>query len=138
MIDQVGSAFRHPPAITTRTEPAALARKRNEPVQAAVAAAKPREPARQEPAPEEVPKRALDERREAVAVAQTGRLGQEGLEVILHDPVKDAAGGTTGFVARGRPGHPVDEAEGVPTSQLDAIRPEPAIAVVRRCRSCAL
>jgi hypothetical protein len=34
--------------------------------------------------------------RQAVAVAQTGRLGQEGLEVILHDLVKDAVDGRRG------------------------------------------
>jgi hypothetical protein len=116
-IDQVGSAFRHPPATTTRAERAPLARERDEPIQGAPVAAKPREATSQEPAPEEVPKRALDEWRQAVTVAQPRRLGQERLEVILHDLVKDAAAGIAGFVARGRPGHPAHDAEAVPTSQ---------------------
>ncbi|HUF09994.1 MAG TPA: hypothetical protein VMO47_11775 [Rhodothermales bacterium] len=71
-------------------------------------------------------------------VVLTERVRAEGLEVILHDLVKDAAGRTTGFVARGRTGHPVQEAEGMPTSQLDTIRLAPVITVVRRCRSCAV
>jgi hypothetical protein len=116
-IDQVGSAFRHPPATTTRAERAPLARERDEPIQGAPVAAKPREATSQEPAPEEVPKRALDEWRQAGTVAQPRRLGQERLEVILHDLVKDAAAGIAGFVARGRPGHPAHDAEAVPTSQ---------------------
>jgi len=82
----VCSAFGHAPAATARTERATLARERDESVQAAAAAVKAREPARQEPAPEELPKGPLDELRQAVAVAQTGSLGEQGLEVILHDP----------------------------------------------------
>lgn len=79
MVDQVCGAFRHAAATTARTEGATLAREGDEPVQATVAAVKPREPACQESALEELPKGALDELRQAVAVAQTGRLHQEGL-----------------------------------------------------------
>jgi hypothetical protein len=117
MVHQMRGTFGHAATTAARTQRTALARERDEPVEAAVAAAKPREPPSQESAPEEVPKRALDEWRQAVAVAQPRRLGQEGLEVILHDLVKDAAGGATRFVARGRPGHSARKAEGVPTSQ---------------------
>jgi hypothetical protein len=113
-----------------------------QPVNAAVTALKPRESARQVPAPEELPKGALNERRQAVGVAQSARLGQERLEVILHDPVKHAAGGTTRFVARGRPGHPAHEAEAVPTSHSHPISatargfPSSDLPFVRRGR-CA-
>jgi hypothetical protein len=72
---------------------APLARERDEPVQAAAVAVKPREPPR-------VPKTRSRQMPQAVAAAQPGRLGHERLEVILHDPMKDAVGGR--FVARGR------------------------------------
>ena len=90
----------------------------------------------QEDAPEELPKRPLDERWQAVAIAQTGRLHQEGLQVVPHDPVQDASFGTMGFVACGRPGHPADEAEGVPSSPHHAKRAkiEPTSAFLRRPR----
>jgi len=98
----------------------------------------PRESACQEPAPEELPERPFDEHRHAIAVAQLRGACEEGFQVILHDLVKDTAGGIAGFVARGRPGHPAHEAEAVPTSHPHAIRPEPANAVVRHCRFCAV
>jgi hypothetical protein len=122
VIDQMRSTFGHAAPTTARTQRTTLARERDEPVEAAVAAAKPREPASQESAPEELPKRALDELRQPVAAAQAGRLGQERLEVIPHDPVKHAAGGPTRFVARRRMGHSARKAEGVPVSQPRANR----------------
>jgi hypothetical protein len=45
VIEQVGSSLGHPAAAATGTDRAALARKRDQPVEATVAAAKPREPA---------------------------------------------------------------------------------------------
>lgn len=115
MIDQVGSAFRHPPATTTRAERAPLARERDETVQGAAVAAKSREPTRQEAAPEERPERPFDERRHPVPFAESAGLLEEGLQVILHNCVQHAAGGIPRFVARGRLGHPVHEADRVPT-----------------------
>jgi hypothetical protein len=120
VIHQMRGAFGHAAATAARTQCPPFARERHEPVEAAVAATKPREPARQEPAPEEVPKRPIDKLRHTLAVAHPGRLRQERLEVILHNPVEHAGGGATWFVARGRLSHPVDEAEAVPTSQPHA------------------
>jgi hypothetical protein len=124
-IDQMRGAFGHAAATAARTQRPALARERHELVVAAFTAATPREPARQAPAPEEVPKRPLDKVRHTLAVAYPGGLRQEGLEVILHDPVEHAAGGTTRFVARGEPGHPPRVAAAMPTSQSPANRPKP-------------
>ena len=45
VIEQVGGSLGHPAAAATGTDRAALARKRDQPVEATVAAAKPREPA---------------------------------------------------------------------------------------------
>jgi len=65
VFDQMRGTFGHAATTAARTERAPLARERDEPVQATVAAVKPREPARQEPAPEECPKGVLDEPRHA-------------------------------------------------------------------------
>jgi hypothetical protein len=97
-----------------------------------------REPARQEPAPEKGPKRALDELRHTLAVAHLGRLGQERLEVILHDPVKHAVGGAAWFVARGRSGHPARIAEAVPASRPHVNRPKPIGPVGGDRADCAV
>ena len=61
VIDQVGGALGHPAAAATRTQRAAFAGKRDQPVEAAVAAAKPREPAGEPATPQKVPKLLLDE-----------------------------------------------------------------------------
>jgi hypothetical protein len=126
-VHQMCGAFRHTATTAARTHRSPLARERDELVEAAITATKPREPARQEPTPEEVPKRPLDKLRHTLAVAQPGCLGQERLAVILHDPVQRAVGGATRFVARGRPGHSARIADSVPASQphanlADAIR----------------
>jgi hypothetical protein len=118
VIDEMRGTFGHAATTATGTERPPLARERDEPIEAAAAAVKPRKAAGQEPAPEERPERPLDKLRHAFAVAQTGRLHQEGLQVVLHDLVEDASVWTTWFVARARPGHPAREAEGVPTVEL--------------------
>ena len=65
MIEQVGGPLGHPAASATRTHRAARARKRDAPGEAAVAAAKPREPAGEPATPKEVPDLLLDEARQA-------------------------------------------------------------------------
>jgi hypothetical protein len=69
VIDQVRGALGHATTAAARTERPPLARERDEPVEAAVAAAKPREPARERPALEELPKRPLDESRPALIIS---------------------------------------------------------------------
>ena len=56
--------------------------KRDEPVVAAVVAAKPREPAGEPPATEDVSKLVLDEPRQALPLAESRGLGTKALEVI--------------------------------------------------------
>jgi hypothetical protein len=94
------------PGAPAQTETASLAREGDQPIQAAGRTTKPREPAGQRAAAQEVTKLLLDEPGQALTVAQTGRLRTEGLEVRLHDLVEHARGGTPRFVASGRLGHP--------------------------------
>jgi hypothetical protein len=57
----VRGALGHPTATATRTEPASLARERDQPIEAAGRAAEPRKPAGEPAAPEKIPKLLLDE-----------------------------------------------------------------------------
>ena len=82
-----------------------FARKRYQPVEAAVAAAKPCEPTGWPATPQEVPERLLDEPRQAFSVAQTRGLHAEGFEMIAHDLVERALRGTPRFVGRRKRGH---------------------------------
>ena len=91
VIDQVGGALRHPAAAATGTDRAALAGKRDQPVEAAVATPKPREPSGEPAALQKVAELLLDEAGQAFAVAQAGGLRAEGLEVIAHDLVERAS-----------------------------------------------
>jgi hypothetical protein len=70
-VHEVDRTFRHPLAATTGADRPPLARERHEPVEAAVAAADPREATRQDPALEEVPKRPLHKRRHTLAGGAT-------------------------------------------------------------------
>jgi hypothetical protein len=75
--------------------------------EAAVAAAKPREPTGEPATPQKVPERLLDKAGQAFPVAQTRGLHAEGLEMIAHDLVEHTPGGIPRFVARGGPDHQV-------------------------------
>ena len=68
VIDEVGGALRHPAAAAAWTQPA-LTRKRDQPVEAAVVAAKPREATRQPSTVKEVPELLLNESRQPFTVA---------------------------------------------------------------------
>ena len=105
VIEQVGGALGHPAAAATRTHRAAFTGKRDQPVEAAVAAAKPREPAGEPATPQKVPELLLDEAGQAFPVAQAGGLRAKGLEVIVHDLVERTLRGTPRFVARRGRGH---------------------------------
>ena len=76
-------------------------------VEAAVAAAKPREPAGEPAALKKVPELLRDKSRQAVPVAETRGLHAKGLEMIAHDLVEHTSGGTLLFVARRGSDHQV-------------------------------
>jgi hypothetical protein len=63
-------------------------RKGDEPVEAAVATAKPREPAGEPSTLKKVPELLLDEAGQSFSVAQAGGLRPKGLEMIAHDLVR--------------------------------------------------
>jgi hypothetical protein len=101
----VGGALGHPAAAATWTKRAALTRKRNQPVEAAVATAKPREPAGEAATLQKVSELLLDEAGQAVPIAETRGLRAKRLEVIVHDLVERTLPGTPRFVARRGRGH---------------------------------
>jgi hypothetical protein len=85
VVNQVSRAFGHASAAAAGTESAALARERYEPIVATRVAVKAGESRGQTPTREELPKLAFDKPRQAVAVAQRGRLRAERLEMITHE-----------------------------------------------------
>ena len=105
VVHEMCGALGHSGASATRTEAAALARKGDQPIQAAGRTAKPCKPASQRPAAQEVPKLVLNEPGQALAIPQARGLCAKGLEARLHDRVEDVLGRTPGFIARGREGH---------------------------------
>jgi len=104
VIDEVGGALVHPAAAAARTE-RALARKGDEPVEAAIVAVKPREPAREPATLQEVPELLFHEAGQAFPLAQAGGLRAKGLEVIVHNSVERTLRGTPRFVIRRGCGH---------------------------------
>jgi len=105
VIEQVGGAFGHPAAAATRTEGAPFTRKRDQPVEAAVAATKSREPASEPATLQKVPELLLDEAGQAFPIAQADSLCAKGLEVIVHDLIKRTLRRTPRFVRRRGRGH---------------------------------
>jgi hypothetical protein len=88
-VDEMRGALRHPPASTTRTEPPAFAGKRHQSIDAAGRTPKPRESAGQAAAREELPELALDELRQALALAALRDTCAKRLEVIADELVQD-------------------------------------------------
>jgi hypothetical protein len=105
VVNQVGGSLGHPAPAATRAQRPPFAGKRDEPVEAAVVAAKPREPTGQPAAPEKVLEFLLDEAGQPFAVAETGGLRAKGFEMILHDLVEHTLGGTPRLVVGGRQSH---------------------------------
>ena len=120
-IEQVSGSFGHPTATAARTERAAFARKRDEPVEAAVAAVKSREPAGQPPALQKVSELLLDEAGQPFTVAQAGGLRAKGLEVLAHDLVERMLRGTPWLIARRGRGHSRPEGERRASEEPDEI-----------------
>jgi hypothetical protein len=88
MLDHVRGAFRHATPTTARAEPAPLARKRHQAIDAASRTPQASEAGGQTAASQKVPKLLLDESREPLAVTQTGGLCPERLEVIADHVVQ--------------------------------------------------
>ena len=104
MIEQVGGSLGHPAAAATWTK-RAFTGKRDQPVEAAVAAAKPREPAGEPATPKKITKFLLDEAGQPFPVAQAGGLRAKGLEVIADDLIERRLPRAARFVARRGRGH---------------------------------
>ncbi len=85
----MSGAFRHPTAAAARTEPAAFAGERHEPIVAARMAMEPREPGSRRPHVRNS-RNWFHESRQAFSFPQGGRLRAEGLKVIPNDRVQDA------------------------------------------------
>lgn len=62
---------------------------------------KPREPAREPPAPEEVSELLLDKARQSLPVAHTRGICAKRLEVLVHNLVERTLRGVARFVGRG-------------------------------------
>ena len=105
VIDEVDGALGHPAAAATRTHRATFAGERDEPVETAVATAKPREPVGEPAALEKVPKLLLHEAGQAFSLAQAGGVRAKGLEVIVHDLIEPTLRGMPKFVGCRARGH---------------------------------
>ena len=79
-IDEVGGALGHPATAAAGTQRPALAGKRDQPVEATVAAAKPGKAAREPATLKKFAKLLLDEAGQAFPIPQPGGVGAEGLE----------------------------------------------------------
>jgi hypothetical protein len=89
-VDEVGGAFRHPAPATAWAQRAPLAGEWDQTVEPAAVAVKPREPAGEPAAPQEIAKRLFHEPRQALPISQARCLRAERLEMIVNDPVQGA------------------------------------------------
>src|SRR5439155_7293385 len=100
-VDQMRGQLRHAPPAAARAEASPLAREWHEALVGAVPASDAGEAAGERPAGQELAELALDELREAAAVAARGDLGEKGLEIFADDPVENGALRSPGLVADG-------------------------------------
>lgn len=105
VIDEVRRPLRHATAATAGTEAAALARKRDEAIEAAPRAPETGKTAGQKSASEKGAEFVFDERRQAFAVAKRSRLRTERFEVIADDLIQRALTGAAGLVLERRSWH---------------------------------
>jgi len=82
LIHQMRGPLRHPPPAAARTEAAAFTRNRHQLLARAALALKARHAGLVHPAPQQLPELALDELRQARAVAGLRHRAQEGLQVF--------------------------------------------------------
>src|SRR5260370_39733080 len=88
-------ALRHPPATATGTPRPPFARERYQMLAHAALAPKPRHAVFEHAARQKLPELALDELRQARAVAGPRHRAQEGLQVLRDDPAEHRARGIT-------------------------------------------
>jgi hypothetical protein len=90
VIDTLRRPFSHTSPSAAGTDRPALSRERHQPIQPARPAAEPGEAVREPPAPQELPKRPIDELRQAGALPKSRRVQPERLEVVLDDAKEHA------------------------------------------------
>jgi len=82
VVDEMGGPFGHAPSTAARAHRPPLAREGDQTVGATGATSKPSEPAREPAASQKAPELLLDEAGQPFSIAQAGRLGAKGLEVL--------------------------------------------------------
>jgi len=100
-VHEVCGQLRHAPPATARTEAPSLAGERHESLEGAAFAPDACEAPAENATRQELTKFALDELRQATAVAARGDLGAKGLEMFADDPMEDGALHGPGLVAGG-------------------------------------
>ena len=105
VVHEVCGALGHAAPSATWAKTASLTREGDQPIPAAGRTAKPRKPASQQAAAQEVPELVLNKPGQAFTIPRARGLWAKGLEVRLHNRVENVLGGTPGLVARGRQGH---------------------------------
>ena len=107
VVHQVRGSLGHPPPAAARAEASPLAGKSPQSIQAAAAPESGESPG-EPPTPEVRLELLFHETRQALAVAQVGRLGPERLEVLAHDLIQNAPAGRARRVLDRRQGHAID------------------------------
>jgi len=108
-----GGLLGHPPAATTGTEAASLARERHEALERAILAPNAREASAERSTRQELPELALDEPGKPAAVGAIGGLAQEGFQVLADDAMEDGALRIPGLIRRDTHGRRASEARAV-------------------------
>jgi hypothetical protein len=101
-VHEVRCPLGHPAPPATRAERTPLAREGHETVESTVRTMKAREAARQPATSKEITEGLLHELRQALAVAESRRLGAERLEVVADDLVQSGVSGRATLIARRR------------------------------------
>jgi hypothetical protein len=89
-VHETGGALGHAAPPAARTEPAPLARERDQPFEGAVATAEPRKAVLQDAAREEVPELLLHELRQTLAIGALRRRIQKRLQMLVDHAVEQA------------------------------------------------
>jgi len=116
VVDEMRGPSGHAPSTAARAHRPPLAREGDQTVGATGATSKPSEPAREPAASQKAPELLLDEAGQPFSVAQAGRLGAKGLEVLPDDLVKDLSGWIPRRVAGRGERHARDKASRMPAA----------------------
>jgi hypothetical protein len=107
-VDETRGTFGHASAAAARAEAAPLARERDQPLEAAVAAAEPRKAVLQDAAREEIPELLLHEFRQSMAIGVLRGRIQERLQMLVDHAVQHAVLGGAGLIPGNAIGHADD------------------------------